>query len=104
MLDPYFGLGMTAAARGAVLLGTYLDQKSGGTVLGVEFQKELVALNARTWQLATGRDSDGRPLGRDSAYLARLYEAAPSRPEIAHALLAVQHLLRPAESLQEVAV
>jgi len=103
-LDPYFGLGMTAAARGAVLLGTYLDRDSGGGVAGLEFQKELASLNAQPWRLATGRDSDGRLLVRDRAYLGRLYEAAPSSSEIAHALLAVQHLLRPAETLEEVAV
>jgi len=103
-LDPYFGLGMTAAARGAVLLGAYLDQKSGGAVPGLEFQKELASLNGQPWRLATGREPDGRPLVRDRTYLGRLYEAAPSSPEIAHALLVVQHLLRPAETLEEVAV
>jgi flavin-dependent dehydrogenase len=102
MLDPYFGLGMTAAARGAVLLRTYL--KSGGEILGLEFQKELASLNAEPWRLATGRDPDGRLLARDVTYLGRLYEAAPSSPEVAHALLAVQHLLRPAETLKELTV
>jgi 2-polyprenyl-6-methoxyphenol hydroxylase-like FAD-dependent oxidoreductase len=104
MLDPYFGLGMTAAARGAVLLGTYLDRKGGEAVPGMEFQKELASLNAAAWRLATGRDSDGRLLPRDSTHVGRLYEAAPSSPEIAHALLAVQHLLRPAESLEVIAI
>jgi 2-polyprenyl-6-methoxyphenol hydroxylase-like FAD-dependent oxidoreductase len=103
-LDPYFGLGMTAAARGAVLLKTYLAQESGGAVSGLEFQKKLASLNAQPWRIATGRDSDGRPLVRNRAYLDRLYEAAPSRPEVAHALIAVQHLLRPVETLKDVAV
>jgi 2-polyprenyl-6-methoxyphenol hydroxylase-like FAD-dependent oxidoreductase len=103
-LDPYFGLGMTAAARGAVLLATYLDRQHGGTISGLEFQRELVTLNAQPWHLATGRDPDGRLLVQDKAYLGRLFEKATSNPGVAHALLAVQHLLRPAETLREVAV
>jgi 2-polyprenyl-6-methoxyphenol hydroxylase-like FAD-dependent oxidoreductase len=103
-LDPYFGLGMTAAARGAVFLATLLGEKKSGRVPGFEFQKELASLNAQAWGLATGRDLDGRPLARDERHLSRLYEAAPSSPEVAHALLAVQHLLRPPEMLMEVAV
>ena len=104
MLDPYFGLGMTAAARGAVLLGAHLDRKGRGAVPGLEFQKELASLNAQSWRVATGRDPEGRVLAHNKAHLSRLYEAAPSSPEVAHALLAVQHLLRPTESLEEVAV
>ena len=103
-LDPYFGLGMTAAARGALLVGTYLDRQPGGPVSGFEFQKELASLNAQPWRLATGRDPDGRLLVRDRTRLGRLHEAAPSSPKVAHALLAVQHLLRPAETLEEIAV
>ena len=72
--------------------------KAAGSYLAVEFQKELASLNAQPWRLATGRDPDGQPLARDETHLARLYEAAPSSPEVAHALLAVQHLLRPAET------
>jgi len=104
MLDPYFGLGMTAAARGALLLATYLDQKTGARIPSLAFQKELASLNAQAWQLATGRDCDGRLLARDETRLSRLYETAPSSPEVAHALLAVQHLLRPPETLMELAV
>jgi 2-polyprenyl-6-methoxyphenol hydroxylase-like FAD-dependent oxidoreductase len=102
-LDPYFGLGMTAAARGAVLLATCLDQEGGTAPLGGEFQQKLAALNAQPWQLATGRHPDGRPLTDDTKHLDRVYEAALSRPEVAHGLLAVQHLLRPAETLREIA-
>jgi 2-polyprenyl-6-methoxyphenol hydroxylase-like FAD-dependent oxidoreductase len=102
-LDPYLGLGMTAAARGAVLLGTHLDREHDNTV-GLEFQKQLAALTAPLWRWATGRDPDGSPLRHDTSHLSRLYEAAPSRPEVAHALLAVQHQLRPPETLSEVAV
>jgi 2-polyprenyl-6-methoxyphenol hydroxylase-like FAD-dependent oxidoreductase len=100
-LDPYFGLGMTAAARGAVLLAAYVDQSRGRTIHGLEFQKELASLNTQPWQLATGRDPDGRLLGRHRAHLERLYAAAPSNPEATRELLAVQHLLRPAGTLKE---
>ena len=100
-LDPYFGLGMTATARGVLLLRTCLDQEAG-VVPAVEFQKELAALNAQPWRFATGCEPDGQPLARDETYLDRLYEMAPSSPEVAHALLAVQHLLRSTESLMEI--
>jgi flavin-dependent dehydrogenase len=100
-LDPYFGLGMTAAARGAVLLAGYLDRLDR-TPRSFEFQKELASLNAQPWRLATGRDSHGRMLIRDRAYFDHLNQTAPSSPKVAHALLSVQHLLRPAESLREI--
>ena len=100
-LDPYFGLGMTVTARGAVLLGRYLDQQSSQVVSGFEFQRQLASLNTQPWQLATGRDSDGAPLARDEASLARVYGAAPTSSAIAHALLAVQHMLRPVETLMD---
>ena len=102
-LDPYFGLGMTATARGVVLLRTYLDEGNGGVSMP-DFQKELASLNAQPWRLATGRDLDGGSPTRDNTHLSRLYQAAPSSSEIAHALLGVQHLLRPAETLKEFAV
>src|SRR5882724_9892333 len=101
-LDPYFGLGMTLSARGTVLLRKCLDQQ-GVSFFALDFQKKLAELNLEPWRLATGRELDGRPLaGR--AHLRRLYDQAPSRPEVAHAVLAVQHLLRPAETLMEVAL
>jgi 2-polyprenyl-6-methoxyphenol hydroxylase-like FAD-dependent oxidoreductase len=101
-LDPCFGLGMTLAARGAVLLRTCLDQQ-GASVSSLDFQKKLAKLNVEPWRLATGRELDRRPLA-DEARLCRLYNLAPSSSQVAHALLAVQHLLRPAEALEEVAV
>jgi 2-polyprenyl-6-methoxyphenol hydroxylase-like FAD-dependent oxidoreductase len=103
-LDPYFGLGMTAAARGVVLLRTYLSQNGGADISSAEFQKELADINARPWRLATNCDPQGRRLVRDNVDLRRLREAAASSPQVAHALLAVQHLLRPAETLKELAV
>jgi 2-polyprenyl-6-methoxyphenol hydroxylase-like FAD-dependent oxidoreductase len=95
-LDPYFGLGMTLAARGAVLLGNHLDRDNNGAAACLAFQKDLASLNSEPWRLATGCDPDGRPLGRDETNLRSLCEAAPSSPEVARAFLAAQHLLRPA--------
>jgi hypothetical protein len=93
---------MMLAARGAVLLRKCLDQQET-SLSALDFQKKLAEQNVEPSRLATGRELDGRPLaGR--ARLCRLYDSAPSSPEVAHALLAVQHLLRPAETLREVAV
>jgi 2-polyprenyl-6-methoxyphenol hydroxylase-like FAD-dependent oxidoreductase len=98
-LDPYFGLGMTLAARGAALLRNCLDQQ-GEAFSASNFQKRLAELNLPPWRLATGREYNGQPLS-GSVLLPSLYDQAPARLEIAHAVLAVQHLLRPAEALKE---
>jgi 2-polyprenyl-6-methoxyphenol hydroxylase-like FAD-dependent oxidoreductase len=99
-LDPYFGLGMTVAGRGAALLRAYVEENSvAGS--GLEFQKRLATLHSKAWQLATGCDVDGEPLPRNEPDFSRLYEIAPKNAEIAHALLAVQHLLRPVETLMD---
>ena len=100
-LDPYFGLGMTVAARGVVLLREFLDSEVSLKVAGAEFQKRLAAFHMQPWRLATGCDADGNPAARNDDCLARFCEAAPKSPEIAHALLAVQHLLRPIETLTD---
>jgi 2-polyprenyl-6-methoxyphenol hydroxylase-like FAD-dependent oxidoreductase len=99
-LDPYFGLGMTLAARGAALLRKCLD-RHGTSLSTLNFQKKLAKLNLEPWRLATGRELDGRPLA-DGARLYHLYDLAPSTPEAARALLGVAHLL-PSENLREVA-
>jgi 2-polyprenyl-6-methoxyphenol hydroxylase-like FAD-dependent oxidoreductase len=99
-LDPYSGLGMTAAARGVVLLADFLNQQRGHALPGLEFQKELAALNAQPWRLATGRDPLGRMLPRNRASPERVHEAALSSAKAAHAFLAVQHLLHSAEILE----
>jgi 2-polyprenyl-6-methoxyphenol hydroxylase-like FAD-dependent oxidoreductase len=104
MLDPYFGLGMTAAARGVVLLAKYLDRAMDRTPRSLDFQKELASQNAQPWRLVTGRDAHGRAIVHDRAQLERLRQTAPSSPKIAHALLSVQHMLRPSETLSEIAV
>lgn len=104
VLDPYFGLGMTLAARAAVLLRRYLDHERGSIISGLEFQRKLASLNAQAWRQTTNRDPDGSLVDRDETYLSRLYAAAPFDPRIAHAILAVQHLLRTSETLMEIAV
>ena len=96
-LDPYFGLGMTLAAKGVALLARRLDEDRGD-IASLEFQHDLAAMNAEPWRIATGRDLDGQ---LQDKHKSRLSDAAPSSPEAAHALLAAQHLLRPAESLTE---
>jgi hypothetical protein len=84
-----------------VLLREYLDHQDSGTVSGRAFQRQLAATHVQPWRLATGCDTDGRPLAREENYLERLYGTAPGNPDVAKALLAVQHLLRPVETLFE---
>ncbi len=98
-LDPYFGLGMTNAARAAVVLADHVDQADDLPFDGACFQKALADLNASPWQLVTGRDLQGVHAPGDAARLAEVYAAAPSSPTIARAILEVQHLLRPVDSL-----
>lgn len=100
-LDPYFGLGMTNAARGAVLLADHLDRAGPGAFEGAAFQADLARLNKPAWRLATGRDETGRPLPPDDTGLVQAYAAAPDDPDLARAILEVQHLLRPANSLRK---
>jgi 2-polyprenyl-6-methoxyphenol hydroxylase-like FAD-dependent oxidoreductase len=95
-LDPYYGLGMTLAARGAALLGNHLDRASNSPADSSAFQNELASLNAEPWRLATGCDPDGRTLARDATHLRDLCAAAPASPNATRALVAAQHLLRPA--------
>lgn len=102
-LDPYFGLGMTLAARGAALLRACLDQKDGASISSMGFQKELANLNAGAWRLATGREPNGQTPALDKTHLRHLSEAATLSPAVAHTLLAMQHLLRPVETLGKVA-
>ncbi|MEM8665046.1 MAG: FAD-dependent oxidoreductase [Pseudomonadota bacterium] len=100
VLDPYFGLGMTLAARAATLLGEHLD--AGERFDACAYQRALALQNAPAWRLATAREPDGRPLPTDDAERAAVYARATSRADVAHAIIAVQHLLRPVDSLTEV--
>ncbi|WP_370123541.1 NAD(P)/FAD-dependent oxidoreductase [Bradyrhizobium sp. USDA 329] len=101
-VDPYFGLGMTLSARGAALLRNCLDQQ-GDAFSASDFQNKLAGLNLAPWRLATGRDYDGQSLSGRAPLPSSFYDKAPAHSETAHAVLAVQHLLRPAETLKEVA-
>ena len=89
-LDPYHGLGMTLAARGALLL----RQHAQGSVFGAaRFQRALAELNRWPWEQATRRQTDGRALDRDPAPLLRLLAEAPQDVRAAHALIAWQQLM-----------
>ena len=106
-LDPCHGLGMTVAARAALLLRTALEQAQGGPgpasprpLSAGDFQQKLAAQNAGPWGIATGRASSGEPIA-DAPQPGRLRDRVHSDPEAARALIAVQHLLRPAETLLE---
>jgi 2-polyprenyl-6-methoxyphenol hydroxylase-like FAD-dependent oxidoreductase len=107
-LDPCHGLGMTLAARAAALLRTALDEaqgRAGSAALSAplcagDFQQKLAAQNAGPWRLATGRAPGGEPVA-GVPDPGRLHERAHSDPAAARALIAVQHLLRPAETLLE---
>jgi len=89
-LDPFHGLGMTAAARGALCLADHLG---GGGRGGVGFQHALASVLAEPWGRATGCRLDGTPLPRDAAALSRIHAAAAHRADAAHAVLSAQHLL-----------
>ncbi len=79
MFDPYFGLGMTAAARVRCCWRTILIERAPGRCPACRFKSELAALNAEPWQLVTGHDIDGRLLPRDTAQLGRAHAMAPSK-------------------------
>ena len=100
-LDPYYGLGMTAAARGALHLGAFIDRTGGDVLNGLDFQKELAKINDQPWQIATGHDQLGNRLRHDKGHFSQLYELAPSDPDIALAVLRTQHLLLPMDALME---
>ncbi|MEM9221340.1 MAG: FAD-binding protein [Pseudomonadota bacterium] len=99
-LDPYWGLGMTAAARGAVLLREAVD---GAAERGLDchgFQRELAQLNRAPWGIATGTNRDGASLDQ-SFNRSALLKDAPGNPALARALIEVQHMVRPLEDLCE---
>ncbi|MEP2031505.1 MAG: FAD-dependent monooxygenase [Paracoccaceae bacterium] len=100
-LDPYYGLGMTAAARSALLLAEFVDKHDNEILSGLDFQKELAELNAEPWQIATGHDQSGGRLRYDKEKYGRLFELAPSDSDVALAILKTQHLLLPLNRLME---
>lgn len=93
MLDPYFGLGMTACARGvAALLEHDVDAPGGAAA----FQRDLAERTEAPWRLATRTE----PVGPMAAYhRRRLLELAPRDPAIARVLLRRMHLLDPPHTI-----
>lgn len=93
MLDPYFGLGMTACARGVAAL---TDHEWGAPGAAWAFQRELGRIVDVPWRLVTA-DVPHEP----AAVLQRrrLLHAAPRSPELARLLLRRMHLLDPPEAI-----
>jgi 2-polyprenyl-6-methoxyphenol hydroxylase-like FAD-dependent oxidoreductase len=96
-LDPYHGLGMTAAARGVALLARHVQDLPAAPSVG--FQTKLAALNASAWELVTGHDTRANRLPRDGRGLDALFATATADVRAAHELLEVHHLLRPAPGM-----
>ncbi|WP_437790183.1 FAD-dependent monooxygenase [Sorangium sp. So ce693] len=98
-LDPYFGLGMTACARGVDDLEQELMAglvAPGGTR---RFQARLARTNAAPWKIVTGRDWDGRVDAMQSFALAGVLRLAPESPAAARVLLDRVHLLAPPDAI-----
>lgn len=92
-LDPYFGLGMTACARGvAALVEREWDEPGAAQA----FQRELGRIVDVPWRLATG---DLPPSVVGALHRRRLLHAAPRSPELARLLLRRMHLLDPPDAI-----
>ncbi|MGQ7847269.1 NAD(P)/FAD-dependent oxidoreductase [Granulosicoccus sp. 3-233] len=98
-LDPYAGLGMSLAARASLLLRDEISKNRESAPECRRFQQALAEQNRPAWEQTTGCDVEGHALREDSLHLRQLYEAAPGSQAITHALLAVQNLLSPRQSL-----
>lgn len=103
-LDPYFGLGMTACARGVAELEAALTEGIDAPGAARRFQERLAQVNAAPWELATGRDRDGRRDAARSAAAARLYGLALESPDAARAVLERMHMLAPAPEARSAAL
>lgn len=97
-LDPFFGLGMTAAARGALCLRDHLVAGNHGAR---GFQPALAAVLAEPWRMATGCCLEGSPSAHDAFAMAQAYADATVRPDAARAVLSAQHLLSTTGDLVE---
>jgi len=97
-LDPYHGLGMTLAARAAVLLRQHTQH---GAPDAAAFQRALALQNSGPWEQATRLHTDGSPLQRGAQALHRLVARASSDTRAAHTLLAWQQLLRSEDQILE---
>lgn len=101
-LNPYFGLGMTACARGVELLGEHLEAGLGtpGDVGAARrFQQRLAETNDAPWRLVTGCDGDGTPVPMDPYYLECFHRLAPRSQALSQVLMERQHLLTPPDIL-----
>ncbi len=90
-LDPYHGLGMTLAAKAALLLKQHA--LAGHLDTGA-FQRALAAENQGPWEQVTRLDTDGDDLTRSAEPLQRLLAQASKDTQAAHALLAWQQLMK----------
>ena len=90
---------MSVAARAALLLKKEAAGSVDGCLNSRHFQMALAEQNRAAWEQATGCDTKGQALGENSLFLRQLYEAAPGSQAMAHAILNVQHLLSPRDSL-----
>jgi 2-polyprenyl-6-methoxyphenol hydroxylase-like FAD-dependent oxidoreductase len=104
-LDPFFGLGMTQAARAALLLKDHANAGLGGPRASAgtipshawRFQADLAARLAPTWSLVTGRRWNGAPIGPSGASGAA--DAVPvTDPVAVQDVLLRQHLIDPRSS------
>lgn len=103
-LDPYFGLGMTACARGVVEL---MNPAVGGLdAVGAarRFQARLAEINEAPWRVATQRDGDGAIAARDAPALQCLQRLAPWSPELSRVLLERMHLVSSPDAILSPAV
>lgn len=93
-LDPYHGLGMTLAARAALLLQRHSLHALGAAFSTAAFQHELALQNTGPWEQATRLHTNGRPLQRSSEPLQELLAQATQDARAAHSLLAWQQLMK----------
>jgi 2-polyprenyl-6-methoxyphenol hydroxylase-like FAD-dependent oxidoreductase len=101
-LDPYFGLGMTACARGVEVLAAHLAEGLGGpddAGAARRFQEALAGANAVPWEIVTGRSLRGRVDARRAYALDCLHRLAPESPAAARLLLERMHLLTTPDAL-----
>ena len=100
-LDPYFGLGMTNAARGVDLVAKMIEESGVYALNTGAFQRGLAELNTQAWGLVTARDRNGMAQIQDNNRLLTQYRSALTRLDVARAVLECHHLMRPIESLRE---
>jgi 2-polyprenyl-6-methoxyphenol hydroxylase-like FAD-dependent oxidoreductase len=98
-LDPYRGLGMTAASMSVQLLSRTLDKCDATEFRSIDFHRDLARNQEWPWQVVTGHDTTGHVDDRQTSRLAELFELAPRQPRIARAVFECHHLVRPIDQL-----